>query len=104
MHRGPRWLIDYQKNLVLVEDISLETECRRMLRRRRGFRSAHRRQAQAVAGLNPVIGTDAAAVDAHFTAAQDAIDMTFRDPFQPFGQVVVHTLASRFRLHFMPGR
>jgi hypothetical protein len=53
-----------------------------------------------VTGLNPCFGGGASFVDAHFTAADDAIDMRFGYALQMTHQKVVQTLSSRLFVHF----
>jgi len=67
------------------------------------LRHAHRRNTQGVARLQTVVGADPAAVDPHFPAAQDPVDVALGNAFQQLSQVVVDALTSRIFTHFMPG-
>src|SRR5262249_7277395 len=102
--RNAGWLVHYDEQLILVDDGS--TQRRRGPRRRctRMRGDTHRRQAQAVAFFQSVFRTDAAAIDAHFAAAQDAIDVALWHPFQVLGQVVVDALAGGVHLDLVPAR
>ena len=49
-----------------------------------------------------IAGADPAAIDPDLPAAQDPVDMAFRDPFQPAHQVVVDALADRIFVNRLP--
>ena len=66
-------------------------------------RNLDRRHSQAIARLQPMLRSDAPAVDPHFSAAQDAVDVAFGHPFQESREVIVDPLALALLSHFVPG-
>src|SRR5262245_52018933 len=97
-------LVDHQQMIVFEHGVRLEPCTGRTDRGAGLFRGAHGRQAHAVARLDPVVRPDTPAVDAHFAAAQDAVDVALRYAFELARQVVVDALAGRVRADFMPTR
>jgi hypothetical protein len=95
--RHARGLVDHQDLGVLVNDRELERPGRRLL-----LRHPDRRQADAVAGPQPVIGPHPAAVDPDFAAPEHAVDVAFRHAFQLPQQEVVDPLAFGFLADFEP--
>ena len=55
--------------------------------------------AKLVADRQPCIGLHPLAVDAHFAAAQDPVDMTFRNPFEDPQQKIVDALPGASLAH-----
>jgi hypothetical protein len=100
VHGDPGGLVDNDEHLVFMDYFGLQ---RRRGAPRRGARAgAHRGYAQAIPLLQAIFRPHPAAVHPHFAAAQDAVDMALRHPFQPLRQVVVDALAGRFGPHLMP--
>jgi len=89
VHRGASRLVHDQQRVVFVDHRQIER--RRGLLRAPG--EAHRRNPHAIPRLQAVGRIDAAAVDPHFAAAQDAVDMTARHPLTDAKQKVIHALA-----------
>ena len=96
VYREPGWLVEHQQVLVFVEDSVLELGVGRRCGARRLCGDSHRRQAQFVTRSQAISGLGAAAVDPHFSAAQDAVHMAFWHPFEYFQQIVVDSLATGF--------
>src|SRR5262245_8180167 len=88
-----RWLVDNQQGNVLEGD-------RKLGRTSPGGRvgGSHWRYSHAVADSQPVVGLHPTAVDAHFAAAQDAIDVAFGYALQLAQQEVIDAL----RIAFFP--
>ncbi len=88
MHRHPGRLVHHEQRVILVNHGELGR------RGRRRFRcSTQGRKANAVARLQAVLRSHAAAIDAHLAAAQHPINMAFRHPFQAAQQEIVDALA-----------
>src|SRR5579859_510571 len=89
MHGEPRGLVDREQRLVLEED------GQRKARRRRGRLAsghAYRRNADAIAGGDPVARLHTLAVDTHLAASQDAVDPALGNALEPGGKIVVDAL------------
>ena len=101
VHGHARRLVDGQQRLVFKQDHRLETRpCGHP-----GFRflgGPHWRNPHLILGLQPVIRADPPAVDPDLAAAQDTVNMAFRDPFQPSHQVIVDALADRILVNRLP--
>ena len=66
------------------------------------FRNTHGRQTHLVAVFNPGLGRSTAFVDAHFAAADDAVDVGFGHTLQMTHQKVVQSLTGRLFVHQQP--
>ena len=105
MYRDARGLVECNKSIVLVQDILGKHLWRSGL----GFsiisrtRSTNRRNAQHITHDQTASSIDALAVDAHFTATQDAVDMTFRHAFEVLEEEVVDTLGFAAFVNRYPG-
>ena len=93
MHRHAGGFVDHQQRGVFVHDRQ-----RQRLRCRPGGRrgDSHRRHADPVAGLEPVVGLDPAAVDPDLAAAQHPVDVALRHPLQAAQEEVVDALGDAF--------
>src|SRR5207253_1511425 len=77
--------------------LALVTEKHRKPEVRRGLAlaalgHAHRRNADAIARGDPLLGFDPLAVDPHLAASQDAIDAALGHALEPCGEIVVDAL------------
>ena len=64
------------------------------------FRHAHGRQAHLIAAVHAGVGTGTAFVDAHFTAADDAVDVRFGHALELAHEEIVEALALGFGIDF----
>ena len=88
--RNARRFVQDKKMLILVQDAG--QHCRRH-HPDIGRGQAHRWNAQFVAGGKPIFGRGTTAVDAHLTAAHDAVDMALRNPLGQAQQEIIQSLA-----------
>ena len=66
------------------------------------LRRANRRQPHDITRCNPGIGLRPALVDAHFPAADDAVNVGFGHPFEVAQQKIVQSLTRGFLVHGQP--
>ena len=102
MHGESRRFVDNQHRRVLVQNVEFDAGARLGQLRRIAFRDTNGRDAHPVAVLNPVVRPNAALVDPHLAAAQNAVNVALRHPFKPSYQVVVDALPGFFGADFQP--
>ncbi|MCY1545330.1 hypothetical protein D9M68_812670 [compost metagenome] len=99
VHRHTGGLVDGQECLVLENHRKLPGGCRIELLFFRPLGQAYRRNAQHVTGLHPIVRPDPALVPAHFTRADDAVDVGLGHPLELAEQEVVEALPGRLFVH-----
>ena len=101
VNRQSRWLVECDQYLVLENDVKRgklgSASLDYGLRRR-----TYRRDAQFIAHRQSHVGSDSLAVEAHFPAAQNAINVALGNAFQARDEVVVDALAGFFLGHLDP--
>jgi hypothetical protein len=94
MHRDTVRLVDHKHGIVLVDHRQFDALFGDIVDGTfRALGYPHRRQAQPIAGAQPVGRGDPPAVDPYLAAAQDAVEMALRHPLAVPDQEIVQALA-----------
>ena len=91
---GAGRFVNHQQRVVFVNDVELARGggLNTVFRRPLFFGGTHGRDAEQVARLNAAVGLAAFFVQAHFSGADNAVDMALGNAFENFYQIVIKAL------------
>ena len=91
---GAGGFVNHQQRVVFVNDVELARGggLNTVFRRPLFFGGTHGRDAEQVAHLNAAVGLAALFVQAHFSGADNAVDMALGNAFENFYQIVIKAL------------